>query len=266
MKTSVAVAVIGVLAGCSDGDNHEHQQADYHVKKQDSQATSGDPQTALKGLKINGQDVQVTSVRPTKLSGPLYEVRLASGEIIYSDTHGRQMVLGTYYDNAPEGLKNLTEESGRQARLEQLSKVSDRDRIVYPAQGQQKATITVFTDPTCPYCQALHGEINKLTSGGITVNYIPFPRSGPDSPAGRQLAQILCSDDPAEAITTAFNNGALKDGPSESCAAAVRKGHELGSQFGVQGTPSIVLPSGEMGQGYMPADQLVQAALQDSNE
>jgi thiol:disulfide interchange protein DsbC len=39
----------------------------------------------------------------------------------------------------------------------------------------------------------------------------------------------------------------------------------LGQQFGVQGTPSIVLPDGEMGEGYVPARQLIQAVGRSSS-
>ncbi|MGJ8517623.1 DsbC family protein [Carnimonas bestiolae] len=267
--TLLAALSVTSLAGCShphDGEDMPvHDRPTFSMQKTLTLDVNPEtPDHVLEHMKINGQPVEVTSVHKTQLTGPLYEVRLKSGEVVYSDAQGRRMILGTYYDNAPAGLRNLTEEGGRQARLDALAKVPDNAKIEYAAKGQEKGHITVFTDSTCPYCQALHRELPQLQAQGVRVTYIPFPRAGADSPAARQLAQVLCSDKPGEAMTNAFNNGALSAKPSASCQTAVRHGHELGMTFGVKGTPTIVLPSGEQGEGYMPADQLVRAATQSS--
>ncbi|WP_280951032.1 thioredoxin fold domain-containing protein [Salinicola sp. RZ23] len=51
----------------------------------------------------------------------------------------------------------------------------------------------------------------------------------------------------------------MTDQPTQRCQTAVDDGLQLGQRFGVKGTPTIVLPDGEMGEGYVPADQLIQA-------
>lgn len=60
-------------------------------------------------------------------------------------------------------------------------------------------------------------------------------------------------------MTAAFRGQTLEATPTPSCQSAVDDGYRLGQRFGVQGTPTIVLPSGEMGEGYVPAQQLIQA-------
>lgn len=214
---------------------------------------------ALERLTINGQQLTPGSVRPAPIEGPLYEIRLKNGETFYSDAQGRHMVVGTLYDNAPEGLVNLTEQGERTHRLAQLEQLSRNDLVIFPASGDEQAVITVFTDTTCPYCQMLHQEIGQLNAAGVTVHYVPFPRAGRGSPAAQQLAQVMCSEDPRAAMSAAFEGQTLTETPSEGCLASVDEGYRLGQQFGVQGTPSIVLPSGEMGEGYVPVEQLVQA-------
>ncbi|WP_298838753.1 DsbC family protein [uncultured Salinicola sp.] len=221
-------------------------------------ASSSAVPESFKTLTINGQTLTPDSVRSVPLEGPIYEVRLKNGDTVYSDADGRYMVLGSLFDNAPQGLINLTEQSDREARLAQLSKLDANETVVFPAQGASIGTITVFTDTTCHYCQMLHQEIDQLTAAGVEVRYVPFPREGSQSPGARQLAQVMCSTSPQDAITAAFQGRALEDTPTESCSAAVSRGFALGQQFGVKGTPSIVLPNGEMGEGYMPADKLVQ--------
>ncbi|WP_417329721.1 DsbC family protein [Halomonas cupida] len=222
-------------------------------------ASGDDVPEALDDLTINGQAITPESVHRVDLEGPIYEVRLRNGDTFYSDAQGRHMVVGNLYDNAPDGLINVTEQRNRQERLDQLQDVSEESLVTYPAQGDGVGEITVFTDTTCPYCQMLHQQIDQLTAAGITVHYVPFPRAGSQSPAARQLAQVMCSESPENAMTSAFKGQSLSVSPSQSCQEAVEDGFQLGQRFGVTGTPTIVLPNGEMGEGYVPAGQIVQA-------
>lgn len=215
--------------------------------------------SALENLTINGQTVTAESIRKVELEGPVYEVRLRNGDTFYSDAEGRHMVVGRLYDNSPSGLVDVTEQIDRQERLNQLNNIPEGGTIAYTAQGEQRGDIYVFTDTTCPYCMQLHQEIGQLTAAGITVKYVPFPRAGSDSPAANNMAQALCSQSPDDAMTSAFNNRPLDVSASHSCQTAVADGYQLGQRFGVQGTPTIVLPTGEMGEGYVPAEQLIQA-------
>ncbi len=137
--------------------------------------------------------------------------------------------------------------------------------VDYPAQGEEIGRITVFTDTTCPYCQKLHQEIDQLTQAGVTVRYVPFPRAGAHSQAGNQLAQVLCSQFSTDAMTHAFHGEALTSRASKSCRSAVEDGFTLGQQFGVQGTPTIVLPNGEMGEGYAPALRIIEMVVNLGN-
>lgn len=222
-------------------------------------ASGDDVPEALEDLTINGQAITPESVHRVDLEGPIYEVRLRNGDTFYSDAQGRHMVVGNLYDNAPEGLINVTEQRNRQERLDQLQDVSEDGLVTYPARGDDLGEITVFTDTTCPYCQMLHQQIDQLTAAGITVHYVPYPRAGSQSPAARQLAQVMCSESPENAMTSEFKGQSLSVSPSQSCLDVVEDGFQLGQRFGVTGTPTIVLPSGEMGEGFVPAEQIVQA-------
>lgn len=214
---------------------------------------------SLKQLTINGQALKPESIQRVELEGPIYEVRLRNGDTFYSDAEGRYMVVGNLYDNSPAGLINVTERNDRQARLDQLEQLPDEGMVVYPAQTDEIGVITVFTDTTCPYCQMLHQEIEQLTLAGVTVRYVPYPRAGSHSSAARQLAQVLCSKSPQDSMTSAFAGQTQDTTPTQRCQAAVDEGYRLGQRFGVKGTPSIVLPSGEIGEGFLTAKQLIQA-------
>lgn len=214
---------------------------------------------SLDTLVLGGQLVTPSHIAGAPIDG-WQEVMLPSGEIFYTDPEQRYVIVGTLYENAEDRLINVTEVVRRKVRLEALA--AAKDSVVTYQASDEIAEITVFTDPSCPYCEMLHGDIDAINAAGITVNYLPFPRMGLNHPVAHLLAEIWCSEDPQAALNTAFNPGLAVQNDAqawEQCSAAVEQGYVLGHEMGVQGTPAMVLPNGEVGEGYLPTDQLVQA-------
>ena len=127
----------------------------------------------------------------------------------------------------------------------------------------EKHSVFVFTDPTCGYCQKLNREMKDYTDAGITVKYLPFPRSGLTGFAHDALVNTLCSANPVEALYIAETKGTLpnvKEGTTpeqlQVCKDEVKASYELGQKLGVSGTPTIFLNDGTKLGGYIPAHQL----------
>jgi thiol:disulfide interchange protein DsbC len=163
-----------------------------------------------------------------------------------------------------ENAQNLTEISRRSGIKDELAKVSVSDMSVFPANGTEKAKLTVFTDTSCPYCLKLHEEVNYLQEAGITVRYLPYPRGGARGPGYLVLKQVWCAEDKREAMD--IGKGIIEgDLPAGDCEAAdfVDRGYQLGNQLGVTGTPSLYLESGEAITGYVPYQQLITRVLKD---
>jgi len=93
-----------------------------------------------------------------------------------------------------ENGRNLTEQSRRVAAVETLAEFDDDDLVVFPALGESKAMLNVFTDTSCPYCQQLHSEIDKLQEAGITVRYFPYARGGSRGPGYQHLRSVWCAE------------------------------------------------------------------------
>lgn len=204
-------------------------------------------------LIVNGEAMPVADVRETPLEG-FFEVRLENGETFYSDAEGKHFLVGDIYENSETGLINLTEQRRNGERAERLAKVLESDRVIFRGEGESRAVVEVFTDPTCPYCRRLHEEVPKLNEMGIEVHYLAFPRAGLNSEGGRGLRQIWCADNPSEAMTAAKREEALTN--SADCDNPVEEQYDLGRELGVQGTPAIVLPDGRLVPGYVPAERL----------
>jgi len=182
----------------------------------------------------------------------------AGGDYVYLTRDGRHAFVGNLVDL--ETGANLTEEGKGQDRQRALAEFPDSDRVVYPAQGREQARLTVFTDTSCGYCRKLHEEVPTLQKAGVTVTYIPFPRSGPTGAAYQTMRKAWCSPDRRKAMDIAkgVDVGELGGGDCKE-ADAVKAGYELGARLGVNGTPAMVMPDGQLQPGYLPADRLIAA-------
>ncbi|WP_447554202.1 DsbC family protein [Vreelandella sp. EE22] len=212
------------------------------------------PPALTERLEVNGQPMPVEQVTETPMEG-IYQVRLESGESFYANADGSYFLVGDLYQNADQGLVNLTEQAKNQQRMDALAAVPESERFVYRGVDEPQATVVVFTDPTCPYCERLHETVPELNERGIAVHYLAFPRAGMESDAAATLEKAWCSDNRSEAMTRAQQRQSLSG--SVDCDNPVAEQYELGMALGVQGTPAIILPDGQMVPGFVPPDRLV---------
>jgi thiol:disulfide interchange protein DsbC len=202
-------------------------------------------------------DLAIEEPEPTAVDG-LFEVRVG-GSYVYITGDGRHAFTGDLLDLTTG--RNLTEARRNGDRLSALDGFPAEALLVLPAMGEERHRIHVFTDSTCPYCQKLHEEVPALRKAGVTVAYIPFPRGGPRGPGYRELQSVWCADDPAAAfdIAAGTDDGELvATNPDCDAARSVDAGFDLGAKLGVQGTPTIVLPSGAALPGYIESAKLLQ--------
>ncbi|WP_404368812.1 DsbC family protein [Marinobacter sp.] len=194
----------------------------------------------------------IASVRPAPAPG-LYEVVTSGGEVIYATEGGEYLLTGDLLQLTDSGISNVTESGRAAARADVLDEFGEKGLISYPAKGDEKTEIAVFTDIDCPYCRKFHNEIGRLNELGITVHYYAFPRSGPNTPSFSKYESVWCAED-SRAAMDAAKQGRNVD--QKTCETPVRAQFELGSRVGVTGTPAIVLEDGKMVRGYVPADEL----------
>lgn len=189
----------------------------------------------------------------------LYEVSLG-GKIIYMSSDGQYIVNGHIIDL--DTRENLTEQALNKTRKTTLDRLSASSMIVYPAQGQKKRTITVFSDIDCPYCRKLHKEIPVLNQAGIEVRYMAYPRAGIGSEAYKKAVSVWCAQDSAKAMDKAMTNGHVT---SKTCQNPVQKHMQQAEMFGVTGTPYILFDSGKMIPGYAPAKELIKLLVEKAS-
>ena len=202
-------------------------------------------------------EVPVESVASSPLNG-LYEVKLKGGRVLYASADGQFVMQGYLFQIQDGKPVNLTEKTERQAIAKTINGIPVAEMVVYPAIGQTKSHITVFTDTTCPYCHKLHAEVPELNRLGIEVRYVAFPRQGLGSPGDEQLQAVWCSKDRRASMDKMVAGATIK---APKCANPVTSQFEMGQSIGVTGTPAIVLQNGQMIPGYQPAPQVAKLAL-----
>jgi len=201
--------------------------------------------------------LQVQSVEPASMPG-LYEVVLSSGETLYADAKGSHLLAGQLYRvDSEQGLVNLTEQKRNEVRRVAMESVDEADLVVYKPAGEIKATINVFTDVDCPYCRKLHDEVPALNRMGVQVNYLAFPRGGPQSKTFSRMESIWCGDEQKrrDQMDKVKGGDSIKQ---QSCDNPVQAQYELGQKVGITGTPALVLEDGSLLPGYVPAARLQQ--------
>jgi len=213
-----------------------------------ARAADADPRAVI-AAKIPG--VKAEDLKSTPING-IYE--LARGtDVAYVSSDGKYAIAGDLYNIASNN--NMTEARRRDARLKLLAAVPESEMVVFSPKNP-KYTVTVFTDVDCQYCRKLHSQIADYERLGIRVRYLFYPRTGPDTPSWKKADEVWCSGNRAEALTRAKRGESL---PDKTCSGSpVARHYALGQEFGLQGTPAIVLPDGEFLSGYLPPEMLMQ--------
>ena len=214
-------------------------------------AQAGDPQLEKVRKSVSAALPGITPEMISPSSAPgIYQVQKGQ-EFGYVTGDGRYFIHGDMIDLVTkEEITELQRGAARQAVLKQFGP----DEVIEFAPKNPKYFITVFTDIDCGYCRKLHSEIKAYNDLGIGVRYLFYPRSGPNTPSFEQAKSVWCSGDRREALTQAKRGAHIK---APVCANPVQRQYEAGEALGINATPTLVLPDGEMVRGYVRAEPLL---------
>lgn len=189
---------------------------------------------SLQKLGIDDADIRSAPVAGLKTV-------LTDSGVLYVSEDGKYVLQGSLYDISKAQPVNVT----NKLLMDKLNALQDQ-MILFKA-PDEKHVITVFTDITCGYCHKLHEEMKDYNALGITVRYLAFPRQGLESKAASEMKSIWCAKDRAKAFDTAMKGGKVEPA---SCDIDMAGQYYLGVQFGINGTPAIILNDGTLIPGY----------------
>jgi len=187
----------------------------------------------------------------------LYEIRLSTNEIYYSDAEGNFLIQGSLIDT--KSKRNLTEE--REAKLSAIdfAGLPFKDAITI-VRGNGKRKLAVFEDPNCGYCKRFERDLAKVDN--ITIYLFLYPILGDDSVT--KSRNVWCSKDPVGAWTQVMSKD--QPLPNANCnTAAVDRNVEFGRKFKITGTPTLIAQDGSRVPGAINTMQ-IEKMLSDASK
>ena len=178
---------------------------------------------------------KIEEITPTPLAG-IYELRLSTNEIYYSDAGGNFLIQGNLIDT--KSKRNLTEE--REAKLSAIDfqSLPFKDAITI-THGNGKRKLAVFEDPNCGYCKRFERDLAKVDN--VTVYLFLMPVLGPSSV--EKSHNVWCAKDPAAAWTNMMQKD-VTPAAAQCNTAAVDRNLDFGRKYKITGTPTLVAQDG----------------------
>ena len=238
--------VIGLAIACLIGSNALAADTMQQSAPKPNNVVASKLQKLIPQLVIN-------DIKQTKATG-VTELQLESGETLYAIDGTDYFIKGELYRVGSEHLVNVSEEDKKHTRADLMAGIARQDMIIFPAVGEPKGHISVFTDSDCGYCQKLHQEVPELNALGIEVRYLAFPRAGIGSSTYQDLASAWCSDNKTAAMDKLKSRQPVVTNVCQDNPIDLE--YALGNAVGVNATPAIVLSDGTLILGYRPAKTL----------
>ncbi len=190
---------------------------------------------------------KIEEITPTPLAG-IYELRLSTNEIYYSDAAGNFLIQGNLIDT--KSKRNLTEE--REAKLSAIdfSALPLKDAITF-VHGNGKRKLAVFEDPNCGYCKRFERDLAKIDN--VTVYLFLMPVLGPGSV--EKSRNVWCAKDPAAAWTNLMQKE-ITPAAAQCNTAAIDRNLEFGRKYKITGTPTLVAQDGTRVPGAINSTQI----------
>lgn len=184
----------------------------------------------------------------------IYEI-VYGGEIIYITSDAKFVFESGNLQKIVKGkdsyyFENLTESSASEGRKNLLDDLPDSKLFVY---GDSKDyIINVVTDIDCPYCRKFHDDIATYVKNGVKVRYLVFAIK---TSAKRKIISAWCANNKNKAFTLLKKEKIIE---KLNCDNPINEHQDIISSIGVSSTPSIFLPNGELIQGYMSPEEVIQ--------
>lgn len=203
---------------------------------------------AERQLRQTFTNLQFEEFGPAPVEGPIYQA-IAGGRIIYFAPKSGHLLFAAVYDRNGVNVTALAQDASARKRLGAID--PKQALVIGPAGAPQ---VIEFTDPDCPYCQALERYWQAKAAEGKRVQRLIYFVSGIHPDAGAKAEHILCSPD-KEVAFRALYSGAWPRALLKCAAGAakVAKDALTVGKMGISGTPTLFL-DGKLLSGFQQAE------------
>lgn len=202
---------------------------------------------------------------------------VAGGQLAYTDSQvsfilvGGELLMGT-----GANLVNVTQKTISNRVFESYKDIPMEGGLEY-VYGKGERNVVVFTDPDCPFCQALEVMMEANRDNlNARVTVLPYPLDSVHQDADRKSRYLLCTADPAKAwkdwmlraaaaveagTPTPWDQWAAQNPSQANCERAklVDRVKEYGKNAGYNQTPILVFSNGMPFLGLLDREELERA-------
>lgn len=212
------------------------------------QTAGADEASLRKAFAAKFPKAEVQSVTKLPYLG-LYEI-VVEGEVLYADENFDYLIDGSIIST--KTMSNLTEQKKRKLSAIPFAELPF-EYAFKKVKGSGERKMAVFSDPDCPFCKRVEGDLAKLDNVTIYMFLYPIESLHPNAPDVAR--RIWCSPDKVKAWDDYLHRG-IAPTAEASCQNPVDKIVEYGRKKGINGTPTLVFESGARVPGAISAAQI----------
>lgn len=238
----------------------------------------GGTEEVAASLKAKYPTLPVANLKRLNVPGEVGMFEFLAGQQVAYTNEGVDFLLvgGEMLVGAGENAVNLTERNLKVQLADAFKSIPTEGALRYVF-GDGSRQVVVFSDPDCPYCQALefmfHANKDNLNA---TVLIVPYPIDSLHPEADAKSRHLLCTKDPeaawkdwmqtsAAAVgrnqTASWKDWSAKYPATPGCARAdlVDKVKEYGKTYGFNQTPILMFSNGMPFLGLLDRTELEKA-------
>jgi thiol:disulfide interchange protein DsbC len=202
---------------------------------------------------LSGIEGEVISVENTEISGFFLVGMKMQGQTVplYLDKSGTFLFSGNVINLTQR--KNLTEDHFAKLNPINVSEIPLENALLLGNPEASQQTI-VFTDPDCPYCSKLHKVLLEAVEADTDLAFQIIVT--PLKESSYQTAKTILCNKSMDQLEQALAGTSLTVTECES--NAVDNNKELARSLGIRGTPTMILPNGQLKPGYRPLNELLE--------
>jgi len=214
-----------------------------------STLVSADEASIRKAAQAKFPRANVQAVTKMPFMG-LYEL-IVNGEVVYSDENFDYIIYeGNIIDVKND--RNFTEERKRKLATIPFEDLP-LDLAFKKVKGKGERKMAVFTDPDCPFCKRIEGDLAKVDN--VTIYMFLFPIDSLHPNATDESKRIWCSADRNKAWDDYMQKG-VAPSAAPTCDNPVDRLVQFGTQRGINATPTLVFGNGDRVPGAISASQI----------
>jgi thiol:disulfide interchange protein DsbC len=194
--------------------------------------------------------IQIESLRKLPQTD-LYEVVHNGRRIIYVDPDGEIALFGNLIDL--KSRTNLTEQRQNELNVVEFGKLPF-DKAIKKVKGNGSRKLAIFTDPDCPFCKRLEGDLKNVNDVTVYIFLFPLQQLHPDAP--RKARAVWCSKDPVAAWDALMQEGKEPPAAAGECKDPIADIAKVAEDLGINGTPGLVFESGKLVPGAIGAKEI----------